>query len=148
MGDESSRRVDDALSALVQRFFTSSSDEDVIVPENRRREALDLARSIIDGSFLPNASECSRAKRSHSHGTTAVVSDINHASDLIKKKRMARFPRPIDTQFMLTYPSPPRERVARQSCSILESLRPPPHTACCVPEVGRTVSPISARGYG
>lgn len=57
MGDESSRRVDDALSALVQRFFTSSPDEDVIVPEKRRQEALDLARSIIDGSFLPNASD-------------------------------------------------------------------------------------------
>lgn len=69
MGDEKARRVDDALSTLVQSFLPSSPNDDVIVREKRGQQAIDLARSIIEG-----------------HGSTAVVSDVNHASDLIKKK--------------------------------------------------------------
>lgn len=54
MGDATARRVDDALLELVKRFLPSPND-DVIVPEKQRQEALDLARTIIAGSFLPNA---------------------------------------------------------------------------------------------
>lgn len=54
MGDATARRVDDALSDLVKRFLPSPNN-DVIVPEKQRQEALDLARSIIARSFLQNA---------------------------------------------------------------------------------------------
>lgn len=54
MGDESSaQRVNDALSTLVQRFLPSPND-DGIVSEQRHQGALDLAKNIIERSFLPN----------------------------------------------------------------------------------------------
>lgn len=57
MGDVKARRVDDALSSLVQSFLPSSPNDDASVSEKRGQEALDFARSIIEGSFLPNASD-------------------------------------------------------------------------------------------
>lgn len=56
MGDEKARRVDDALSTLVQSFLPSLPNDDLIVREKRGQKAINLARSIIEGSFLPNAS--------------------------------------------------------------------------------------------
>ena len=46
----------------------------------------------------------------NSHGATAVVSDVNHASDLIKKKRTANPQEIHDIQLVLTCSSAARER--------------------------------------
>ena len=52
MGDERSRRVNDALSSLVQTFVPPLQDEDKAIAEERHEEALDLAKSIIEGYIL------------------------------------------------------------------------------------------------
>lgn len=57
MGDERARRVNDALSDLVEKLLPSSPNDSVIVLEKRRQEAHDFARSIIERSFPPNASD-------------------------------------------------------------------------------------------
>ncbi|KAK4693855.1 gamma-tubulin complex component 3, partial [Lecanoromycetidae sp. Uapishka_2] len=69
MGDEKSQRLDDALSSLVDTLIPKLPEEDEATVDERREDALDLARTILDG-----------------HGSPAVVSDVNHAADLIKKK--------------------------------------------------------------
>lgn len=51
MGDERRRRVDDALSSLVQTFVPPLPDEDKAIAEERHEEALDLAKSIIQEYF-------------------------------------------------------------------------------------------------
>ncbi|KAL6721335.1 Microtubule-nucleating Tub4p (gamma-tubulin) complex component [Lecanora helva] len=65
MGDERSQRLDDALSSLVDILVPKLHNEDEATADERHDDALDLARSIIEGA----------------------VSDVNHAADLIKKKR-------------------------------------------------------------
>ncbi|KAL8746043.1 MAG: hypothetical protein Q9190_001880 [Brigantiaea leucoxantha] len=69
MGDERTQRVESALSALVDALIPSLPNEDRASLNERRDDALDLARNIIDDQ--PSSS---------------VVKDVNHVSDLIKKK--------------------------------------------------------------
>lgn len=49
MGDEKSQRLDDALSSLVDALIPKLPEEDEITVDERREDALDLARSILDG---------------------------------------------------------------------------------------------------
>lgn len=92
MGDDKSQRLDDALSSLVDALILKIPEEDEATVDERREDALDFARSIIDGwVFRINAGKPSLIQ-SASHGSPAVVSDVNHAADLIKKKRERPFP--------------------------------------------------------
>lgn len=56
MGDERNRRVDDALSSLVQTFVPQLPGEDKAIADERHEEALDLAKSIVAGYFLHKVS--------------------------------------------------------------------------------------------
>lgn len=47
MGDEKTRRFDDALSSLVDNLLPSVKDEDEATADERHDDALDLARNII-----------------------------------------------------------------------------------------------------
>ena len=49
MGDERAQRLDDALSSLVDTLIPALPDEDEATADERRDDALDLARSIIEG---------------------------------------------------------------------------------------------------
>ncbi|KAI9881450.1 MAG: Microtubule-nucleating Tub4p (gamma-tubulin) complex component [Pleopsidium flavum] len=69
MADEKAQRIHDALSSLVDALIPTIPDEDEADADERHDNAVDLARSILDSRDGP-----------------AVVSDVNHASDLIKKK--------------------------------------------------------------
>ena len=48
MGDEKAQRLDDALSSLVDTLITSFPGEDEATADERRDDALDLARRVID----------------------------------------------------------------------------------------------------
>jgi len=89
MGDEKSQRLDDALSSLVGQLIPLQ-DEDEATVEERREDALHLARNIIDGWAIRIQFHKLSLTPSASHGSPAVVSDVNHAADLIKKKRERR----------------------------------------------------------
>lgn len=52
MGDEKAQRLDDALSSLVDTLIPIQHGEDAITADERREDALDLARSIIEGYAL------------------------------------------------------------------------------------------------
>ncbi|KAI9671896.1 MAG: Microtubule-nucleating Tub4p (gamma-tubulin) complex component [Caeruleum heppii] len=69
MSGPQSRRIDDALSSLVDAFIPGAPHEDDQEVDARRDDALDLAKSILDSSNAP-----------------PVIDDVNHASDLIKRK--------------------------------------------------------------
>ncbi|KAF6218543.1 hypothetical protein HO133_005892 [Letharia lupina] len=69
MGDEKAQRLDDALSSLVDILVPALLDEDEAAADERHDDALELARNIIDNQ-----------------GSPAVVSDVNHAAELIRKK--------------------------------------------------------------
>ena len=47
MGDEKTRRFDDALSSLVDNLIPSLEDEDEATADERHDDALDLAKNII-----------------------------------------------------------------------------------------------------
>ena len=49
MGDEKAQRLDDALSSLVYALIPIPTDEDEAIADQRHEDALDLARSIIEG---------------------------------------------------------------------------------------------------
>lgn len=49
MGDDRAQRLDDALSSLVDTLIPSFPGEDEATADERHDDALDLARSIIDG---------------------------------------------------------------------------------------------------
>lgn len=49
MGDEKAQRLDDALSSLVDTLIPAFPDEDEAATDERHDDALDLARSILDG---------------------------------------------------------------------------------------------------
>ncbi len=70
MADDRSRRIDDALASLVDSLLPPpSSDEDDNALDERHDNAVELARSILQRPLPPRS-----------------VSDVNGASDLIKKK--------------------------------------------------------------
>lgn len=52
MGDEKAQRLDDALSSLVDTLIPTVPDEHEAAADERRDNALDLARSIIEGYTL------------------------------------------------------------------------------------------------
>lgn len=52
MGDEKAQRLDDALSSLVDVLIPISPDKDEATADERHDDALDLARSIIEGYVL------------------------------------------------------------------------------------------------
>ncbi|KAL8698110.1 MAG: hypothetical protein Q9224_002000, partial [Gallowayella concinna] len=66
MGDVRSRRVDNALSTLIELLVPASTDEDAASLDERRDDALAQARDILD--------------------TVSVVPDDGHIADLIKQK--------------------------------------------------------------
>lgn len=49
MSDEKAQRVDDALSSLVDILIPILPDDDESIADERHDEALELARSIIEG---------------------------------------------------------------------------------------------------
>ena len=69
MGDEKAQRFEDALSSLVDVLVPALPDEDEDAADDRHDNALEHARNIIERQ-----------------GSPAVVADVQHASDLIKKK--------------------------------------------------------------
>ena len=85
MGDDRAKRIDDALSSLVELVVPSSPREDQAVADDRHEDALALARSILERSYrLPIRSIF--AEFHSRHDDPAITSDVNHASDLIKKQ--------------------------------------------------------------
>ena len=52
MGDDRSQRVDSALSALVDTLIPPLPDEDDAILDERRDNAIELARNIINGSAI------------------------------------------------------------------------------------------------
>jgi gamma-tubulin complex component 3 len=68
MADDRARRIDDALASLVDSLLPAPSDDENDL-DARHENALELARSIIKKPLPPRS-----------------VSDVNGASDLIKKK--------------------------------------------------------------
>ena len=69
MGDDRAQRFEDALSSLVDVLVPPLPDEDEDAADDRHDDALEQARRSID-----------------SHGSPKIVADVQHASDLIKKK--------------------------------------------------------------
>ena len=53
MGDERAQRLDEALSSLVDSLIPTLPDEDEATADERHDDALDLARSIIEGYVTP-----------------------------------------------------------------------------------------------
>lgn len=49
MGDEKTRRVNDALSSLVDLFIPLSQEEDEVLDKEKLDNGVELARSIIEG---------------------------------------------------------------------------------------------------
>lgn len=49
MGDEKTRRVNDALSSLVDLFIPLSQEEDEALDKEKHDNGVELARSIIEG---------------------------------------------------------------------------------------------------
>lgn len=49
MGDERSRRVDDALATLIARLVPQNPDEDNATADERHEHNFDLAKNIIEG---------------------------------------------------------------------------------------------------
>lgn len=91
MGDEKRRRIDDALSSLVDSLVPYSQDEKSSLEEDQPRHAFELAKKILE-RYLVSMLFSVFADRSTSHTAPVVVSDVNHASNLIKKKRILVFP--------------------------------------------------------
>ena len=52
MGDERAQRLDDALSSLVDTLIPLLPDDDEATVDERHDDALDMARSIIEG-YIP-----------------------------------------------------------------------------------------------
>ncbi|KAI9833591.1 MAG: hypothetical protein M1819_003544 [Sarea resinae] len=77
MSDDKARRIDDALSSLVDATIPSYPGEDEAIADERHDNALDLARNILERD-----------------SASGVVSDVNHAADLIKKKLIRDNPAP------------------------------------------------------
>lgn len=69
MGDDKAQRFDDALSSLVDTLIPTLQDEDEDAADERHEQALEHARDVI-------------ARQ----GDPRVVSDVQHAADLIKQK--------------------------------------------------------------
>ncbi|KAL9072175.1 MAG: hypothetical protein Q9157_005205 [Trypethelium eluteriae] len=69
MSNSQEERIDKALIQLVERQFTAPPDEDEASADERFENLLESARDTIDRQEDP-----------------AVAADVNHASDLIKKK--------------------------------------------------------------
>ena len=70
MSNSQEERIDKALVQLVERQFTPYPNEDEASADERFENLLESARDKIEGQEDP-----------------AVAADVNHASDLIKKKR-------------------------------------------------------------
>ncbi|KAL9638987.1 MAG: hypothetical protein Q9164_001221, partial [Protoblastenia rupestris] len=66
MGDKRAQRLDDLLSSLVNNLIPILPDEDEATADDRRDEAFDLSSRIL--------------------AEYAVISDVQHAADFIKKK--------------------------------------------------------------
>lgn len=86
MGDDKAQRLDDALSSLVDILIPALPDEDEAVADERHDDALELARSIIEKCAVHEGAYEYRLTSSCSQGSPAVVSDVNHAAELIRKK--------------------------------------------------------------
>ncbi|KAI9699697.1 MAG: Gamma-tubulin complex component 3 [Candelina mexicana] len=69
MSDDRARRIDDALASLVDSIIPTDPHEDEATADDRHDRALDLARDSLESTIAPS-----------------IVSNANHASDLIKKK--------------------------------------------------------------
>ena len=69
MGDEKAQRFEDALSSLVDVLIPALPGEDEDTADDRHDNALEHARYIIERQ-----------------GDPAIVADVQHAADLIKKK--------------------------------------------------------------
>ena len=85
MGDDRAKRIDDALSSLVEAVVPSWPGEDHVIADDRHEDALALARSMLERSYrlpIDNVAADSYLR----HDDPAITSDVNHASDLIKKQ--------------------------------------------------------------
>ena len=73
MSNTQEERIDKAVVQLVERQFAPYPNEDEASADERFENLLESARNTID-----------------SQDDAAVAADVNHASDLIKKKRKGR----------------------------------------------------------
>ncbi|KAI9738322.1 MAG: Microtubule-nucleating Tub4p (gamma-tubulin) complex component [Cirrosporium novae-zelandiae] len=69
MAEERAKRINDALSSLVDSLIPVYPDDDEEVADERHDNALELARHVVE-----------------SGASSAQTTDVNHAADLIKKK--------------------------------------------------------------
>ena len=87
MGDATSQRVNSALSSLIDNLVLCSSEEDKATTDKRRNNALGWAKGVINRHVNVRKTKNNFTNVLYSRGEPDVVSDVNHASDLIKKKR-------------------------------------------------------------
>lgn len=90
-------RVDDALSSLVSALLPALPEEDETSSNKRHEDALVRTKEILRTSVVHSKALPRHFLIKNSHTKSAEVYDINHVSDLIKKKRWSRValrPRP------------------------------------------------------
>ncbi|KAI9709213.1 MAG: hypothetical protein M1812_007736 [Candelaria pacifica] len=107
MSDDRAKRIDDALASLVDIIIPTDPDEDEATTDERHDRALDLARDVLESPVTPS-----------------IVSDVNHASDLIKKKLIQDYPSPDKAiQFSNLYSRLLAQPVLSQKWAILHLLQ-------------------------
>lgn len=79
--------MNSALSSLIDNLVLCSSEEDKATTDKRRNDALGWAKGVIHRRVKIRKTETNLTNVLYSRGEPDVVSDVNHASDLIKKKR-------------------------------------------------------------
>lgn len=91
MGDVKRQRVDSALSSLIDNLISRSPNEDSSTSNKGRDDALEWAKTVVHGHVRSCKIRCTSSNFLYSRGEPEVVSDVNHASDLIKKKCKAMY---------------------------------------------------------
>ncbi|CAZ80834.1 unnamed protein product [Tuber melanosporum] len=106
MTEERNQRIDSALSSIVEAIIPANPDEDDEIADERHEAALERARAMIK-----------------SHGQPSIVPDVQHISDIIKKRlvRDNKTPEPA-LKFSTLYTRLLNQRVLSQKWAILYLL--------------------------
>ncbi|KAL7276713.1 Microtubule-nucleating Tub4p (gamma-tubulin) complex component [Rhizina undulata] len=104
--EERNQRIDDALSSLVESLIPAIAEEDDDAADARHDAALDRARAIVA-----------------SHRQPSIVADVQHVSDLIKKKLIREHTTPdLAVRFTTLYTRLLSQPVLSQKWAILYLL--------------------------